>query len=190
MGSKARVWIWVYVSLPFELQLPPWSSSVSVTGFCNSHCPDIYQGHIKCSLCLWSVVIKTLFYQIHGGQAAPFRRWAVVASEFSVRTKKKKKMCFEEPDKDSTCNEGDLGSIPGLGRSPGEGKGYPLQYSGLENSMDCIVHGVAKSRTQLSDFHFQRTRQVQKKWTSCQRLYTESLLIYEAVDTQLALFAP
>ena len=49
---------------------------------------------------------------------------------------------------------GDLGSIPGLGRSPGEGKGYPLQYSDLENSMDCIVHGVAKSRTRLSDFHF------------------------------------
>ena len=54
----------------------------------------------------------------------------------------------------STCNAGDLGSIPGLGRSPGEGKGYPLQYSGLENSMDCVVHGVAKSRTRLSDFHF------------------------------------
>ena len=52
------------------------------------------------------------------------------------------------------CNAGDLGSIPGLGRSTGEGKGYPLQYSGLENSMDSIVHGVAKSRTQLSDFHF------------------------------------
>ena len=49
---------------------------------------------------------------------------------------------------------GDLGLIPGLGRSPGEGKGYLLQYSGLENSMDCIGHGVAKSRTQLSDFHF------------------------------------
>ena len=49
---------------------------------------------------------------------------------------------------------GDLGSIPGLGRSPGEGKGYPLQYSGLENSMDCTVYGVAKSRMQLSDFHF------------------------------------
>ena len=47
----------------------------------------------------------------------------------------------------------DLGSIPGLGRSPGEGKGYPLQDSGLENSMGCIVHGVAKSRTRLSDFH-------------------------------------
>ena len=45
---------------------------------------------------------------------------------------------------ESTCNAGDVGSIPGLGRSPGEGKVYPLQYSGLENSMDCIVHGVAK----------------------------------------------
>ena len=49
--------------------------------------------------------------------------------------------------KESTCNAGNLGSIPGLGRSPGEGKGYPLQYSDLENSMDCIVHGVAKSWT-------------------------------------------
>ena len=56
--------------------------------------------------------------------------------------------------KESACNAGDLGLIPGLGRSPGEGKGYSLQYSGLENSMDCIVHGVTKSRTQLSDFHF------------------------------------
>ena len=56
--------------------------------------------------------------------------------------------------KELTCNEEDLGSIPGLRRSLGEGKGYPLQYSSLENSMDCIVHGVAKSRTRLSDFHF------------------------------------
>ena len=96
-------------------------------------------------------------------------------------------------DKDSTCNAGNLGSIPGSGKSagegigyplqyswaslvvqlvknppamweiwvrslgwerfPGEGKGYLLQYSGLENSMDCIVHEVAKSWTQLSDFH-------------------------------------
>ena len=56
--------------------------------------------------------------------------------------------------KESTCNVGDLGSIPGLGRSPGEGKGYPLQCSGLENSMDCIVHEVTKSWTQLSHFHF------------------------------------
>ena len=54
--------------------------------------------------------------------------------------------------KESACNAGDLGVIPGLGRFPGEGNGYLLQFSGLENSMDCIVHGVTKSRTQLSDF--------------------------------------
>ena len=56
--------------------------------------------------------------------------------------------------KESACNVEDLGSILGLGRSPGEEKGYPLQYPGLENSVDHIVHGAAKSRTQLNDFHF------------------------------------
>ena len=55
---------------------------------------------------------------------------------------------------ESACSTGDPGSIPGLGRSPGEGKGCPLQYFDLENSMDCIDHGVAKNWTQLSDFHF------------------------------------
>ena len=59
--------------------------------------------------------------------------------------------------KESTCNGGDPGSIPGSGRSPGEGIRYPLQYSGLENSMGCIVHGVVESDTteQLS-LHLQR----------------------------------
>ena len=56
--------------------------------------------------------------------------------------------------KESACKAGDPGSILELGRSLGEGNGYPLQYSDLENSMDCIVHGVAKSWTRLSDFHF------------------------------------
>ena len=56
--------------------------------------------------------------------------------------------------KEYTCNAGHPRSIPGLGRSAGEEIGYPLQYSGLENSMDCIVHEVAKSQTRLSDFHF------------------------------------
>ena len=60
-------------------------------------------------------------------------------------------------DKESACNEGHLGSIPGLGRSPGEGKGYPLQYSDLENSVDCIVHGVAENQTRQSGFHFHGT---------------------------------
>ena len=56
--------------------------------------------------------------------------------------------------KECACDAGDPGSIPELGRSPGEGNCYPLQYSGLENLMDCIVHGVAKRWTQPSDFHF------------------------------------
>ena len=56
--------------------------------------------------------------------------------------------------KESAYNAGDLSLIPGLGRPPGEGNGYPLQYSSLENSVDCIVHGVSKSQTRLSDFHF------------------------------------
>ena len=50
-------------------------------------------------------------------------------------------------DKESACNEGDLGSIPELERSPGKGKDYPLQYFGLENSMDYIIHGIAESYT-------------------------------------------
>ena len=57
--------------------------------------------------------------------------------------------------KESARNAGDLSSIPGPGRSPGEGNSYAFQYSGLENSMDCIVDGVTRSQTQLSEFHFQ-----------------------------------
>ena len=56
--------------------------------------------------------------------------------------------------KEFACSVRDPSLIPGSGRSPGEGISHPLQYSGLENSMDCIVHGIAKSQTQLSDFHF------------------------------------
>ena len=56
--------------------------------------------------------------------------------------------------KESTCSVGELDLIPGVGISPVEGKVYPIQYSGLENSMDYIAHGVAKSWTRLSDFHF------------------------------------
>ena len=56
--------------------------------------------------------------------------------------------------KESACNVGDLGPIPGFGRSPGKGNSYPLRYSGLEDSMDCTVHGVTKSQTRPNDFHF------------------------------------
>ena len=62
--------------------------------------------------------------------------------------------------KESACNAEDPGSIPGSGRCLGEGKGYPLQYSGLENSMNCIAHRVAKSRTRLSLFILKKDDQV------------------------------
>ena len=75
--------------------------------------------------------------------------------------------CCGSAGKESACNVGDLGLIPGLGRSPGEGKSYPFQYSGLENSMDCIVLWVSKSRTGPSNFHFHCI------------LYTIDLLRYE-----------
>jgi len=67
---------------------------------------------------------------------------------------RKRDFLCDSAGKESACNEGDLVWIPGLGRSPGEEIGYPLQYSGLENSMNCVVHGVTKSRSQLNDFHF------------------------------------
>ena len=87
--------------------------------------------------------------------------------------------------KESTCNVGDLGSIPGLGRSPGEGKGYPLQYSGLENSMNCIVHGVTKSRTRLSDFHFHKGSLSSlgkdgRPWPGLQPSYSEAAHLYSS----------
>ena len=74
--------------------------------------------------------------------------------------------------KNPPANAGDLGSIPGLGRSPGEGNSYPLHYSGLENSMDrgawqATVHGVAKSRTRLSDFHFLSLRNILFQFLIC-----------------------
>ena len=59
-------------------------------------------------------------------------------------------------DKAFAHNAGVLGLIPGLGRFPGEGKGYLFQYSGLENSIDCIVHEIAKSQTELSVFHLKK----------------------------------
>ena len=86
----------------------------------------------------------------HPGQPVCWTAQHVEMSHFTV--------CMGFPEtsvgKETACNAGDPASIPGLGRSPGEGKCYPLQFSGLENSIDCIVHGVAESQTWLSNFHF------------------------------------
>ena len=69
--------------------------------------------------------------------------------------------------KEFASNAGDPGLIPGLGRSLGEGNGYPLQYSGLENSMDCIFMGLQNNRTQLSHFHFHFQQLTPQKKVKC-----------------------
>ena len=69
-------------------------------------------------------------------------------------SKRKEGLSCDSAGKESACDVEDLGSIHALGRSPGEGNSYLPQYSDLENSMDCIVHGIAKSQTQISNFHF------------------------------------
>ena len=83
-------------------------------------------------------------------------------------------------DKEFACNEGDLGLIPGLERSPGKGKGYPLQRSGLENSMNCIVHGVTQSQTHRETFtftfSFSRLSRTQNK--SLELLYLEKIFLF------------
>ena len=91
---------------------------------------------------------------------------------------------------ESACNVGHLGSIPGLGRSPEEGNGYPLQYSGLQNSMDCIVHGVTKGQTRLSDFQNLKKKATSfslpiQIWISSRNLLTDTLTLFDQIPGQL-----
>ena len=85
---------------------------------------------------------------------------------------------YGSASKESTYNMGDLGLIPELRRSPGKGKDYPLQYSGLENSMDYIVYGVAKSQTRLSKFH----RQVPKIYIKIIKLFCTQIANQDALS--------
>ena len=89
--------------------------------------------------------------------------------------------------KESGCKAADPGSIPGLGRSPGEGKGYPLQYSDLENSTDCIDHGVTKSQTWPSDFHYHDLCSLAALYWLWVRLYARFNATYsESITLSLA----
>ena len=89
----------------------------------------------------------------------PFSEMLYMKPDTQLQLAQNKYLTFSDGSdgKESACKAGDLDSISGLGRSPGEGNGYPLQYFGLENSMgtgawQAVVHGIAKRRTQLSDF--------------------------------------
>ena len=98
---------------------------------------------VNCSLRLFTNVLaknKLKYFNYGKFQTYKSRQNSIISSFYPFPN-----FSFIFPDssvgKESACNVGDLGLIPGLGRSPGEGKGCPLQYSGLENSMDCIIHG-------------------------------------------------
>ena len=109
-------------------------------------------------------VISSIFFQLVTREVGGFRWYKWEIDQWSGSTLQS---CLDalisgscdSTGKESACHAGDLAlkrpACHALGRSPGEGKGHPLQYSGLENFMDCIVRGVTKSWTQLSDFHFQ-----------------------------------
>ena len=98
---------------------------------------------------------QTLYHLSHQGRRPRFNSWVRKIRWRRDRLLTPVFLGFPcgSAGKESACNAGDLGLIPELGRSPGEGKGYLLQYSGLENSMDCIGHGVTKSQTWLSNFY-------------------------------------
>jgi len=93
---------------------------------------------------LFDILQTTLWYINNFNYKFPFLRFSPILMGFPGGS----------DGKEFACNAGDLGSVPGLGRSPREGNGYPLQYSSLENCMDSTVHGVTKSQTRQSDFHF------------------------------------
>ena len=95
-----------------------------------------------------------------GSSSCPLRWWCYLtisssaALMFCLQSFPASGFSGGSASKESACNAGNLGSIPRMWRSPGEGNSYPRQYSGLENSMVCIAHRVAKSWTRLNDFHF------------------------------------
>ena len=123
---------------------------------------SLLQHHSSNASILWySAFFMVQLSQLHmtTGKTIGLTRWIFVSKIMSLLLNMLSRLVMGFPcglaGKESTCNAGDLALIPGLGRSPGEGKGYPLHYSGLENPVDWIVHGVKKSKTRLSDFHFQ-----------------------------------
>ena len=127
---------------------------------------------------MYSCPAHMVLHTPHSLQVSSFRTWSFqmlqVRQEIQsviVLSSEQKGLPCGSAGKETACNAGDLGLIPGLRRSPGERKGYPLQYSGLENSMDCTVHGVpwTQSQTQLNDFQIKSNSSVEKrKWTRTQ----------------------
>ena len=126
---------WLRIYLPVQVRQVPSLIGELRSPCCRATKPGLAATELVCSWACGTHLDKRL----HGTTRACELRLRVDASK--------------EINKQSACNAGDLGLIPVLGRAAGDGSSYPLQYSGLENSMDCVVHGVTKSQTWLSNFH-------------------------------------
>ena len=100
-------------------------------------CPACMYVLVGMPVCVCTCAILSGYREKYGSTSMSFSTWLIWSMGFPCRS----------AGEESPCNVRDLGSIPGLGRSLGERKGYPPQYSGLENSMNCTVHEVAKSQT-------------------------------------------
>ena len=100
-------------------------------------------------LCSAFFIVQLSHSYMTTGKTIALTRWTFVGKVMSLLFNMLSRLGFPcgSAGKESTCNEGDLGLTPGLGRSLREGKGYPLQYSGLENPMGSVVHGITKSQT-------------------------------------------
>ena len=125
-----------------------------MVGFCENSVPGLQMAPPTHPLCLaWSFLgVKRKPERDREPLVSLLVRTVVLSGQGSIG--KPLLLLFSgSVGRESICNVGDPGSIPGSGRSIGEGKGYPLQYSGLENSMDCIVHKVTKRQILLSSFH-------------------------------------
>ena len=132
------------------------------TGWCtswNQDCREKYQQPQICTCYHWASLIAQLVKNLLQCRRPWFYSWVRKIIWRSYRLPNPVFLGFpgDLAGKESACNAGDLNFIPGLGRSPKKEKGYPSQYSVLENSMDCIVHGVTKSWTWLIFTHITHT---------------------------------
>ena len=111
----------------------------------------------QCSiLCVWTSLVAQLVKNLPATQETPvqFLGWKIPWRRDRLPSPIFLGFPGDSDDKESAHNAGEMGSVPELGRCPGEGNSYPLQYSGLENSMDYTVHEVVKNQTGLSNFNF------------------------------------
>ena len=153
----------------FSISLSNESSGlISIVTLCAPHSPrragasEMEQDHMPSTCLLFVTNFSQSLSLIRGVRT--YRNRRIIKrpnNNNNALIKQRQGISGDSAGKESACHEGDLGSVPGFGRSPGERKGYQLQYHGQQNSLDCTVHGIAKSGTRLSNFpnfHFKQSQ--------------------------------